>query len=235
MNDKFLYNEWLTEQLEKPSYTLKCTPSDLSVGDIPMEECFVEAKVAVSDQLGLHHLQSLGFSTIVSQVCLKKKVANHSVEYDASPVIRLATPSDECPVRKIAASSFLENRFNRDMMIDPSVASKMKETWASNFFAKTRGDFMIVAEHRGSVVGFLLLIMRNRCDIVIDLIAVDALSRGNGLAKNMIEFAENKILHGGGTIEVGTQLSNIPSLNLYTKNGFNIFKAWHSLHLHQKV
>ena len=91
---------------------------------------------------------------------------------------------------------------------------------------------MVVVEENSKIVGFLQLIEKNKNNIVIDLIAIDEKNRGKGLAQEMISFAGVNCIDGEGVIEVGTQIANKSSINLYSKLGFNVNTAFYVLHLH---
>ena len=91
---------------------------------------------------------------------------------------------------------------------------------------------MIVIEHKSRVVGFLQLLKENSKTMVIDLIAVRSKFRGNGFAKNMIYFAYFNCLKNINKIKVGTQISNLGSIDFYTKLGFRIVGSSYVLHMH---
>lgn len=97
---------------------------------------------------------------------------------------------------------------------------------------------MVVAELEGKIVGFLQLLWAPRDELVVDLVAVDAAARGNGLAREMIEYAA---LHGTGGgrraagMRAGTQAANIPSVRLYEGMGFRLASAECVLHYHARA
>jgi len=68
---------------------------------------------------------------------------------------------------------------------------------------------------------------------VIDLIGVNEKSKRKGLAMEMIAFAYQKCLKGNGTIKVGTQIRNVPSINLYLNLGFRVNSISYVLHRHK--
>ena len=92
---------------------------------------------------------------------------------------------------------------------------------------------MIVIEHKSRVVGFLQLLKENSKTIVIDLIAVRNKFRGNGFARKMIYFAYFNCLKNINQIKVGTQISNLGSIDFYTKLGFRVVGSSYVLHMHQ--
>jgi ribosomal protein S18 acetylase RimI-like enzyme len=147
--------------------------------------------------------------------------------------LRFANSSDETDVRALARNVFKYNRFNQDPNISSEIASKIKEEWVGNFFLGKRGKWMIVVEENSKIKGFLQLICKNEDIIVIDLIAIDEKSRGKGLAKEMISYAYENCLKTVGTIEVGTQVANTPSIKLYLKLGFHMNLASYVLHMNK--
>ena len=49
----------------------------------------------------------------------------------------------------------------------------------------------------------------------------------------MISFAYSNCLKSNGRMEVGTQIANTASIELYLKMGFQINTAYYVLHMHQ--
>ena len=92
---------------------------------------------------------------------------------------------------------------------------------------------MIVIEHKSKVVGFLQLLKKKSQTIVIDLIAVRNKYRGKGFAKSMVYFAYRNCFRKTKEIEVGTQISNVGSIDFYTKLGFRVVGSSYVLHMHQ--
>jgi ribosomal protein S18 acetylase RimI-like enzyme len=62
-----------------------------------------------------------------------------------------------------------------------------------NFFRKKRGEYLIISEYNKKVVGFLL-ILKNKNDYIIDLIAVKKKYQNLGFGTKMIKFLENIVL-----------------------------------------
>ena len=90
---------------------------------------------------------------------------------------------------------------------------------------------MVVARCDNVPAGFLQLLRSAADDMVIDLIAVDAAYRGRGLARAMIGFASAKC-NCAGSVVVGTQVANIPSVRLYETLGFRLTAAQYVFHHH---
>jgi ribosomal protein S18 acetylase RimI-like enzyme len=227
---QIVLDKWLSELMGKPAYNLQGPHEGLVKQDLPKGEMFIGAKIPVEDIAELVHLQKLGFYVVDTNIQLSL-IAN--MEDRDNTNVRFAEPGDEQAIRVLARSAFKHNRFHRDLQIPDEVACKIKEEWAGNYFSGKRGRWMVVAECQARVAGFLQLLSKNNDTIVIDLIAVDEESRGNGLAKAMISYAFINCLGRPAIVDVGTQIANTTSLALYTKLGFRINSASYVLHMHQ--
>lgn len=229
-NKKIVSDKWLSRIIGKPVYCLEYFLDNIEHKDLPEGQMFIWSKIPVEDNKRLTRLQKLGFYLVDTniQFYLAKKI-----NFQYSLNVRFAQPDDELEIRALAKNSFEYNRFNKDPNISKEIASKIKEDWAGNFFLGKRGKWMVVVEHDSKIVGFLQLIHKNNDIIVIDLIAVDEKKRGKGLAKEMISFAYENCLKNNSVMEVGTQIANTSSIELYLKLGFHINTASYVLHMHQ--
>ena len=147
-------------------------------------------------------------------------------------MVRFATSADEAETVSIARSSFIYSRFHLDNQIPRETADRMKAEWVGNYFRGQRGNRLVVAEEEGHVVGFLLLLYDEVPKLItIDLIATDKAYQRRGIAREMVRFAEGSI-PGYERIIVGTQLANVPSIQLYERLGFTVRSASHVFHYH---
>ena len=88
---------------------------------------------------------------------------------------------------------------------------------------------MVLALLNNKPVGFLQLIIKNK-ELIIDLIGVDKIAQGRGVASSMIQFASKNIKRS--CIKVGTQIGNLPSIKLYQKLGFVLTESDYVFHYH---
>jgi len=228
--NKIISDKWLSKIFRKPVYSLQKFHTNLDKKDLPKGKMFIWSKIPVDDVKRLICLQKLGFYTvdINIQFSLSKKIT-----FSNDLNLRFAKSSDELEVRALAKKAFIHSRFYKDPKIPNKVACKIKEEWAGNFFLGKRGNWMVVVEENSKIAGFLQLIKKNKNTIVIDLIAIDEKSRGKGFAKKMISFAYANCLKQNRTLEVGTQITNTPSIKLYSKLSFHMFSASYVLHMHK--
>jgi len=225
-------DQWLSSILGKSVFQIDSGfVSQLANSHLPHDSAIVMAKVPVSNVLDCIHLQRLNFSLVDTNVQLQK------LSYKSSFLInnlniRFSNPSDQEGVLKIAANSFTYDRFHNDPFITQEDAEKIKVEWAKNYFKNARGNWMIVAEDRGIISGFLQLLHGVDGALIIDLIAVDHNYRNTGVAQSMISFAMQNCENRIEVVRVGTQIANLPSIALYLKMGFSITSAQYVFHCH---
>ena len=180
-------------------------------------------------------LEGLGFRVVDCTMTLEKPRAPTEDTTAPEHGVRMALASDESLVAALAKDSMTNSRFHLDPAIPPQLAGRIKEEWVRNFFRGTRGQWMVVAARDQAVEGFLQLLQGSDGALIVDLIAVAASARGCGLAVAMSRFAERECETSGGAVRVGTQVSNIPALRLYTKLGFQSVSSTFVLHCHGPV
>ncbi len=228
-------DDWLSTHLGKPSFHLTGDVARMGAGApelagrLSATEIFVDAKVDVGDTAAVRMLQSLRFQLIDTAVRFAAPRA--ACLQPTSDDVGFATPEMARAVGEVAERSFVHDRFHRDPAIPVTAANAVKRSWALNFFAGRRGDWMVVARRESRPVGFLQLLRSPADDLVIDLIAVDGAYRGSGLARAMIAFAAANCPCGGRLV-VGTQIANIASVRLYEGMGFRFDAAHYVLHHH---
>ena len=71
---------------------------------------------------------------------------------------------------------------------------------------------MVVAKYGGQICGFLQL-LKNKGNIIIDLIGVKKDFQGKGIGKSMINYALRKCASKETSFFVGTQLRNLKSIH----------------------
>jgi len=232
-------DDWLSQQFSKNTFQLKV--NDLSENTILKEwedfrdkykknEVFVFSKIR-TDYVNIWQiLEKKDFKLIDTNVKFElKRMSSDIYEQPKDVHICFAEKKHQKSIGKIARDNFIYSRFHLDPLIDNYIASQIKQNWVENYFVGKRGDKMAVALLRGLPVGFLQLII-NDTELIIDLISVDKIAQGKGIASAMIQFAGENI--GYSTYKVGTQLGNIPSIKLYQKLGFLFTGSDYVFHYH---
>lgn len=225
-------DQWLSSIIGKNVFYIESgLISQLDRSSLPETPALLMAKVPVKNSIDIKHLQDLKFFLIDTNIQLHK-IRDRSNFLTKNLNIRFSNPSDKQGVLKIAANSFVYDRFHNDIFITQETANKIKIEWAKNYFRKARGDWMVIAEEEGIVCGFLQLIDGVDGALIIDLIAVDANYRNKGIAQKMINYAIQNCETTSEVVRVGTQIANFPSIALYLKMGFCITSAQYVFHYH---
>ena len=235
----FRKDEWLSEQIAKNVYQLKAY--DLLGDDFSKDwkkfridhikgDYLVFSKISTNSENIYQCLEKANFKLIDTNVKfelnnnkLSEKQQHNDIE------ICFAEKKHQHAVGKIARDNFLYSRFHLDPLIDNDIANKIKQNWAKNYFFGKRGNEMVLALVHNEPVGFLQLIIKEK-ELFIDLIGVDKIAQGRGVASSMIQFASTNIK--SSCIKVGTQIGNLPSIKLYQKLGFVLTESDYVFHYH---
>lgn len=221
-------DEWLTEMIETTSWKVDLGNADELIPNIAQweEPAFFFSKVATDRQNLVNKAILKGFSLVTTEITFAC-----SLDRLKGPVdyVRPAEPGDKEATGKIARKAFSHDRFHQDPMLRRH-ADAIKQGWVDNYFGGTRGDAMLIYEKDDSIHGFLQILRRNE-DVIIDLIAVDESMRHCGVASSLINGLGN-IFPGSKRVVVGTQLTNVASMRLYSGRGFTPFKSNYVLHAH---
>lgn len=227
-SDLFVYDEWLSDVMSKPTYALH-NLNDGNLICLPKGDSFIYAKVPTDSVSKLILLQQMGFYIVATNV--QFILSNPSLE-NGIVEARFAELEDCTAVKALAHEAFHYDRFHQDPNISNEVASNIKQEWANNFFSGNRGEWMIVVEDTEGIKGFLQLLNDNHHGLTIDLIAVKNSLKRQGIGRAMIAFASNSCLATPKTIKVGTQIANIASVRMYLYLGFKLTSATYVLHYH---
>ncbi|MDO8748060.1 MAG: GNAT family N-acetyltransferase [Candidatus Omnitrophota bacterium] len=239
----FIEDVWLAQILGRKTYRLSM--DDILAAALSDKESkeygifekflkqpiFIYAKVLPASIKSIKALEKSGFNLIDTNIVLEKEIFP-SAQLVKNWITRFAVVGDEPRLEKIAGSAFKYSRFHRDPLISKDIADSVKVEWVRNFFKGIRGNAMVVALDKEKPIGFLQLINKDDA-ILIDLIAVDILYQGKGVASAMISFTENNF-KGKKLLRVGTQIANIPSLRLYEKAGFRVKESSYIFHYHNE-
>jgi GNAT superfamily N-acetyltransferase len=231
-------DEWLARHLGKPVYRISvdeafaqgADEASAQWGQVSQQPVFAYTKVGAKQLPLVHHLEKLGFQLVDTNVIFQKPIqAGQPLSGDVE--VRFAVPEDQAGCGELARHGFIYDRFHADYHFAPEIAGNVKAEWVGNFFAGQRGDQLVVASLDGQVVGFNLLLHQKQT-LIIDLIATHSGYQRRGIAQAMIAFAEH---HAADfqTYQVGTQVANTPSVNLYEKMGFRLAQAQYVFHYHR--
>jgi len=241
LNHSFRKDQWLTGQIGKVAYQLQIKEmiSPLFFHDWEnlkknhtKEKFFVFSKIS-TDAIDIWQcLETADFKLIDTNLKFELH-GNISFEKKQKKDIEIcfAEEKHQEATGDIAKNNFFYSRFHLDPLLDNNIANQIKQNWVKNYFSGKRGDEMVLALMNGKPIGFLQLIIKDS-ELLIDLIGVDKIAQGKGVASAMIQFAKKKITRS--YIKVGTQICNLPSIKLYQKLGFVLSGSDYVFHYHNK-
>ena len=229
-------DQWIGEQIGCQAFKVAISDDDLfareetSLPNDGSARVFAYAKIPVSEQRALNYLIAKGFYFVETTVLYVKPVAVVA-EFEPADFRFLDADAMDTEINALSAlaqETFVYGDFHVDPIVGDSVARRIRDQWVRNYFRGTRGTHMIVSKSDEEFNGFLLLAV-SPPNITIDLIAVRGRDQGQGIASKLIRYAE-KSFPECERISAGTQISNSPSIGLYSKLGFVFSQATYALH-----
>lgn len=227
---------WLGERLGRPAAHLLLGPEPVgpdaaneALGPYRrLPDAFVDASVDAARADGILACARAGLVLADTNLRLTR---DSGLVFPERPglAIRQARPGDRAAVEHIAATSFRLSRFHRDPVFPAGLADALKAAWAGNYFAAARGNGMAVAETGQGVAGFLLYLLKDR-EMIIDLVAVEAAHRGQGIGAGLVAAAGRQ--SGARRLVTGTQAVNVGAVRFYENLGFRLAGASHVFHFH---
>ena len=225
----YKYDDFMSFCLNRRVYSLKQIPESYKIDGNQAD--FIYCRTPSIDFSNHKKLIQQGFNLIDVNVKLKYIFKKQIDNYFAIN-IREVNKADRNMVSSLAENSFIYDRFHKDIEIPNNMASDLKKRWVDNFFKGKRGNNLLVSDINGVLAGFILLI-ENKKEVIIDLIAVNKDYRKLGVAMNLIKESFNIYKENQKNFIVTTQITNIASLNLYQKIGFRIIDTNYVWHWHR--
>jgi ribosomal protein S18 acetylase RimI-like enzyme len=141
--------------------------------------------------------------------------------------VSIAGEADLKPLKRMAESSFTQDRFHNDPTLPKKLSDKLYGLWLENCF-KGRSEAVIVYRQNGNPIGFITCNRdkKDRETGVIDLVAVSKGSQGMGVGLKIVENALYWFKNNGfKRVTVGTQINNVPAVRIYEKAGFRTISS----------
>jgi len=202
---------------------------------------FCDVRVAAERTDWLRVLQQLRFYTVDATITLELLPGAELATVGAIPVVPVAVYDAGTgaaiaeSLSALAERSFRYSRFHLDPAIPERVANQIKAAWARNCGLGKRGDRCFVAYGEKQPVGFLAALLGQEGDqavATIDLIAVEAARRSQGIGRALVSAFADAYRDRDALLRVGTQLANIPALRFYQRLGFTVARSSYVLHYH---
>jgi dTDP-4-amino-4,6-dideoxy-D-galactose acyltransferase len=191
----------------------------------------LSVRVDAEDDVAIHGLETAGFLNVDALMTFSAPPAAviERFEPPALPV-RTASRDDTAVLGELAAGTFVHGRFHADPSISPDRAREIYRVWATACCEGTAADTVIVAMDGAAIAGFVACRMLpdtighpRLATGTIPLIAIAKPQRGRGVGSALLAAAARWFREREATtIEVGTQLRNVPAARLYERTGFRL-------------
>jgi dTDP-4-amino-4,6-dideoxy-D-galactose acyltransferase len=235
------YLEWDSEQFGTPAARLDLLDASGSYVEarsnkseliaLVLDQCrevginHLSARVDTGDLTAIHALEGAGFELIDGiQTFLLSLIGNPASVPSGT---RLFEPKDLQEVLEIGRTAYVFDRFHADPTLSTSVADNVNESWTRNCCLGIAADAVVIADEECRVASYVTC----RADThskrgIIILVATAEWARGRGAARR----ASSAALHwfagqGMESVEVGTQIRNIPAARLYESLGFRLTRT----------
>lgn len=225
INKNFIKDKWLSKTIGKQVYLYK-NYNNINL-DLPKKTQFTYIKINKKEKKKIQIIKKKNFKLINYNITFEKKITQSSL-HDKN--IRLAKIKDKKKIQNIAFNNFNQSRFSLDKKLKKK-SKLIKSEWVNNYFKRKRGDALFLIEHNKTIAGFVLLIY-NKQNLIIDLIAIDSKYQRKGLGIKLINFIQSYYYKKFKKIIVGTQLNNKASLKFYKRNKFRILRTEMVFHKH---
>ena len=173
----------------------------------------IQTKIPTTDLNKLVFLQQHGFQLVETEITFSLDIANFSENLTACNV-RIATEQDLPSLKNLVATAFRNTRF-REPYFSQAENQRFYQQWIENAAKGEFDDFCLIAEQQEELQGAISLrFLGDKAKI--GLLAVSPEFQRQGIGKGLL-FAtiwQAKSQHAK-SLEITTQLSNIPAIQLY--------------------
>lgn len=187
------------------------------------------ARVDTRDYAALHTLQAAGFELIDGIQTFGLPVTGE-ISREFPEGTRLFDSADLDAVVEIGRTSFLYDRFHNDPFLPKAAADYLHGVWTENCCLGKAADAVIVTEREGRIAGYATVKVDAAAKqglgisiATIILVATAGWARRSGCARDVtlgtLAWCAREQVE---TVEVGTQISNVPAGRAYEARGFRL-------------
>lgn len=187
-------------------------------------------RVQSSDFFLIHALEKSNFSLVDGLITFSINSSEIKIEKTAKE-IREANKNDIGELKNLTSGLYSNTRAFNDPFISKDKANEFYKKWIENSVLLKAADLVLVWEEKGKIRGYITLQKKGQTP----LIGVSSESRGKGIGKKLISAAIAYFKKLGiKTVEIETQMQNIPALRAYQSSGFKIVNSYLTFSWHNK-
>lgn len=186
---------------------------------------FVQAKVGAHTHHSINQLLKLGFEYVEGEVVFRKAVSKACQQETMLP----AQIDDLEQLFSIVNNAYQYSRFCSPWF-SPIDRERFYATWLEKSVLGQFDDICLCIKNEERVLGFITLKKINSI-CRIGLIAVATEARGQQIGSRLMDLANSYASKQQlSTIQVATQLANIPAINFYNKLNYKTHSISHWLY-----
>lgn len=164
----------------------------------------------------IHALEESGFVLVDGLISLSLDL--DSIKPEIESAIREAKKSDLANLKKLTTNLYSGTRITNDPKTK-SFANRYYTSWIENSVNGEAEDSVLVWDEQGQILGYVTLQKKGQ----IPLIGVSEKARGKGIARSLLNASFARFRKWGvDTVNIDTQMGNIPALRAYQGVGFKI-------------
>lgn len=217
---------------------------------IRTNEFDVKSLVSKCNEFDFVSIQNIGNSTEINRkiACFKGAfLADINIQFEKKISIKqedeksiVIIAAEDVKTEKINKIDIEENDFKYSKFVcDPFFKKKkgylVYKEWLRNACGKKNKYFVFFKDDKGCIVAYILFSAMEKTG-TIELVKVDKEYQGKNIAKKMISAIEMYLYQQDfSVLKVGTQLNNIPAINLYHSVGFKEISRTSVYHFWKKV
>jgi ribosomal protein S18 acetylase RimI-like enzyme len=230
-------DEWLSERFGRPVFTrdVEAEPEAVTRHAQEHAPALYQAKLSADRVAAVGGLTEVGFKLVDVNLTLSRAPARLDGDDPTGTSIGAARADHRDSLLDLLDRDFQASRFYLDPAVPVELAKRIMRDWLGAYFDGTRGERLIVATEGEQVAGFVAVLATTDGSVVtqaIDVIGVRHEARRSGLGSALVRHALAGSVGACERVDVGTQVSNLSALALYTRMGFVVREARYVLHLH---
>ena len=145
-------------------------------------------------------------------------------------IIRTATKDDIDELMDMAGLAYQSDRYHCDPFLTKEIADNVYRTWIKSSVLGKYDTRVDVADYDSIIGGFSTCRLYKNKRGVVGITAVRKEASGLGIGRDLLKTNLRYFYEEGmDSVTVGTQLSNVSAMRLYSSVGFKVFETYVTL------
>lgn len=194
----------------------------------------ISARVNCDDLPTIGMLEDRGFRIMDTLVYYRRELSLDESTAEGSVAVVAGSAENVAACAGIAARAFSGylGHYHADPRLDPAAADAVYVDWVSRLLSSpAEGQIALCAVPDGRTSGFLIGARRGEAGSEIVLNAVDPAAQGQGCYGALLRrYLHDASVRGDREVIISTQLQNYRVQRAWRREGFDLFRSFHTLH-----